>query len=71
MVRIGVAVMRLASVIRRLRLYLYVLLKIWLTLVKTAMLVITLLIQRMRNYVPFSPDRKTGRPLVLPSKGRE
>lgn len=70
MVRIGVAVMRLASVIRRLRLYLYVLLKIWLTLVKTAMLVITLLIQRMQNYVPFSPDRKTGRPLVLPSKGR-
>ena len=49
----------------RLRLYLYVSLKIWLTLVKTGMLVITLLIQRMRNYVPFFPDGKTEHPLVF------
>jgi hypothetical protein len=41
-----------------------------LTLVRTGVLVITLLIQCMRNYVPFSPDRKTGHPLVFPSKGR-
>lgn len=70
MVRTGDAVMRLASMIWRLRLYLYVSLKIWLTLVKTGMLVVTLLIQRMRNYVPFFPDGKTGHPLVVPSKGR-
>ena len=69
-VRTGDAVMRLASVMWYLRLYLYVPLEIWLTLVKTGMLVITLLIQRMRNYVPFFPDGKTGYPLVFPSKGR-
>ena len=70
LVRTGVAVMRLASVIWRFGLYFYVLLDIWLTLVKTGMLVITLLIQRMQNYVPFFPDGKTGHPLVVPSKGR-
>jgi hypothetical protein len=64
------AVMRLASVVWRLYLYLYVLLEIWSTLIETGMLVIALLIQRMRNYVPFFPDGKTGHPLVFPPKGR-
>jgi hypothetical protein len=70
MVKTGDTVMRLASVVWRLRLYLYVSLEIGLTLVKTGMLVITLLIQCIRNHVPFFPDGKAGHPLAFPLKGR-